>query len=300
MTIYKSDVDFELSPASLPDVSVPLPQKDWGAELSWVGMNAIELPVRVATVINGRKSVIHVPARADFHVNLESREARGIHMSRLYKLISDLVVEHELEFPLLERLTREALITHSGLSSRAKVAVKFELPLQRRSLKSDLLGWRSYPVTFTVVQDGNRQRHFLKTQILYSSTCPASTALAEQLQARTESSHFVATPHAQRSQAQVTVEVRRNLPAAELIDLIEGAVGTPVQTLVKRQDEQEFAKLNAENTMFCEDAARRIDRALSGHPEILDFKGQVTHFESLHPHDAVAVFQKRPETSGRG
>lgn len=290
-------MDFEFSPTSLPDVSVPHPQKDWGPELSWVGMNAIELPVRVATVINGKKSVIHVPARADFHVNLESRESRGIHMSRLYKLISDLVVEHDLDYTLLERLTRESLKTHAGLSTRARVSVKFELPLQRKSLKSGLLGWRSYPITMTVVQDGPRYRHFLKCQILYSSTCPASTALAEQLQFAEEKDKFVATPHAQRSQAQVTVELDRDLQPSELIDVLENAVGTPVQTLVKRQDEQEFAKLNAENTMFCEDAARRIYRALDRHSKIVDFKGQVQHFESLHPHDAIAVFQKRNSPS---
>ncbi|WP_205192559.1 GTP cyclohydrolase, FolE2/MptA family, partial [Burkholderia sp. LMG 13014] len=64
------------------------------------------------------------------------------------------------------------------------------------------------------------------------------------------------------------------------------ALGTPVQTAVKRADEQAFAVLNGENLMFVEDAARRVQAALDGRhasPHV-----HVRHLESLHPHDAVA------------
>ena len=66
---------------------------------------------------------------------------------------------------------------------------------------------------------------------------------------------------------------------------MENALGTPVQTAVKRADEQAFAALNGQNLMFVEDAARRIEVALADYkkPEV-----HVRHIESLHPHDAVA------------
>ena len=51
-----------------------------------------------------------------------------------------------------------------------------------------------------------------------------------------------------------------------LIDRVEQALGTPVQTVVKREDEQAFARLNGENLMFCEDAARRMAAALAADP----------------------------------
>ena len=73
-----------------------------------------------------------------------------------------------------------------------------------------------------------------------------------------------------------------------LLDAIEEALGTPVQTAVKREDEQAFAQLNAENLMFCEDAARRVAAALSSDARIERFDAEVSHFESLHAHDAVA------------
>ena len=78
------------------------------------------------------------------------------------------------------------------------------------------------------------------------------------------------------------------LPLLSLVDAVEAALGTPVQTAVKREDEQAFAELNAANLMFCEDAARRVAAALSGDERIERYEVRVAHFESLHPHDAVA------------
>jgi GTP cyclohydrolase I len=45
--------------------------------------------------------------------------------------------------------------------------------------------------------------------------------------------------------------------------------------------------------MFCEDAARRMQRALNDDERIADFWVRASHHESLHPHDAVAVASKR-------
>ncbi|MDQ2972095.1 MAG: GTP cyclohydrolase, FolE2/MptA family, partial [Pseudomonadota bacterium] len=78
----------------------------------------------------------------------------------------------------------------------------------------------------------------------------------------------------------------------ELIDAIEAAMRTPVQTAVRREDEQAFARLNAENPMFCEDAARRIRAALNADPRIADYRIVATHHESLHAHDAVTIASK--------
>ena len=102
---------------------------------------------------------------------------------------------------------------------------------------------------------------------------------------------MAATPHAQRSEAKVKVELRPQfdeLPLVALVDALEASLGTPVQTAVKREDEQAFAEANAANLMFCEDAARRVAAAVSADPRVARFDAVVTHGESLHPHDAVA------------
>jgi GTP cyclohydrolase I len=103
-----------------------------------------------------------------------------------------------------------------------------------------------------------------------------------------------ATPHSQRSRAEVRVRLAPSFgfPIVDLIDAIEAALQTPVQTAVKREDEQAFALLNGQNLMFCEDAARRIQSALADDERIADFWIRASHHESLHPHDAVAVATK--------
>jgi GTP cyclohydrolase I len=44
--------------------------------------------------------------------------------------------------------------------------------------------------------------------------------------------------------------------------------------------------------MFCEDAARRMQAALNEDERVADFWVRASHFESLHPHNAVAVAVK--------
>jgi GTP cyclohydrolase I len=105
------------------------------------------------------------------------------------------------------------------------------------------------------------------------------------------SDSLVAVPHAQRSEATCEFTLKSGQEPASaigLIDLMEQALGTAVQTAVKREDEQEFARMNALNLMFCEDAARKLKAALLRRQELSDFQIEVRHFESLHAHDVVA------------
>jgi len=151
----------------------------------------------------------------------------------------------------------------------------------------------------------------LKIDVTYSSTCPCSAALARQLIQQQFLEDFgntplqhedvltwlgsangiVATPHSQRSSAQLLIELdgdQPSLPITELIDNVEAALGTAVQTAVKRADEQAFALANGQNLMFCEDAARRLNLALKRSDAVNAFHLKVIHAESLHAHDAVA------------
>ena len=173
-------------------------------------------------------------------------------------------------------------------------------------------GWKRYPLVIEAELLEGHLHLALRFAVEYSSTCPASAALSRQLNAERFAADFAAarplstavvhdwlaserglaaTPHAQRSRADIRVELKpafEVLPVTALIDAVEAALATPVQTAVKREDEQAFAELNAANLMFCEDAARRVAAALSHDPRVLRFDATVSHLESLHAHDAVA------------
>lgn len=296
---------------AMPDVASD-PRADPAGVLDWVGMDEIEMPVLFAGSADHPQQI---SARVAAFVNLNRPDARGIHMSRLYLHIDRHLSAEPLAPAALRRLLRDFLDSHEGLSDRALLRVRFNHLVRRAALASEHSGWRSYPVEITARMDDAQFTLELGIEVMYSSTCPASAALARQLIQERFASEFasdapcareavlawlgstrgiVATPHSQRSSAKVRVNLAPGFefPIVELIDLVERALQTPVQTAVKRADEQEFALRNGQNLMFCEDAARRIQRALDGDERIADFWLRAAHYESLHPHDAVAVATK--------
>ncbi len=300
-------------PRHLPDVAFD--PAALARPLDWVGMSNIALPLRV---VSGQDAIT-VPASVDVSVDLRDATARGIHMSRLYLELQHAFASETVTPAGLRRVLQTLVDTQGGLSTRARLVLRYEHLMLRSALASEHAGWKRYPVEIDASLIDGHLRLGLRFAVEYSSTCPASAALSRQLNAERFAQDFAdarplssavhewlaserglaATPHAQRSRADVRVELRHafeELPLAALVDAVEEALGTPVQTAVKREDEQAFARLNADNLMFCEDAARRVAAALSSDPRVERFEAQVSHFESLHAHDAVA----RVSGEGRG
>lgn len=285
---------------SLPDIAAqnsPLHQP-----LDWVGMQGIALPV----LLQG----MPLAGRCDAGVSLEDCTARGIHMSRLY-LALEALENRELQPGSLRHVLQLFLDSHTGLSERAFLDLSGELLLKRPALVSPLAGWKAYPLRLLARLDGHGFHVELRLEVGYSSTCPCSAALARQLiQARFRedftgqvlehaavlewlgsSEGILATPHSQRSVARLHLHLDAGLaqvPVREIIDRAEQALGTALQTAVKRADEQAFALANGQNLMFCEDAARRLHTGFAGAQGIAAFSLEVVHAESLHAHDAVA------------
>jgi GTP cyclohydrolase I len=285
---------------TLPDVAAQISRQ--ALPLDWVGMCGIALPV----LIGGHR----LQAMADAGVSLDDREARGIHMSRLY-LVLETLETTELSPELLHRILRQFLDSHEGSSHAASLTIHTDLLLKRPALISPLAGWKRYPISIEASLKNAMFHVELRIQVPYSSTCPCSAALARQSIQQQFVDDFanktlehaeilawlgspngiVATPHSQRSTATLTLRLNNEiekLPLQSFIDAAEAALGTAVQTAVKRADEQAFALANGQNLMFCEDAARRLTTALAK-PSLIDaLTVRVVHAESLHAHDAVA------------
>lgn len=286
--------------ATLPDVAAQNSHQT--LQLDWVGMCGIALPV----LLDGQR----VQAKVDAGVSLDDGASRGIHMSRLF-LALEMLESETLTPALLCQLLERFLDSHEGLSQNAYVSIHADYLLKRAALISPVAGWKAYPISILASIKNGMFHVELKIDVAYSSTCPCSAALARQLIQDQFASDFadstlkfdavhhwlgsangiVATPHSQRSTAHLHVQLDRfapGLPIIELIDQAEAALGTAVQTAVKRADEQAFALANGQNLMFCEDAARRLHGALRENARLEGFDIKVVHAESLHAHDAVA------------
>lgn len=294
----------------LPDINQSSPV-DCHLPLDRVGMEGIALPV----LIEGQT----VACLVDAYVDIAAPQVRGIHMSRLYLSLESLT-RNELCHQTIQECLESFLASHEGLSSKSFLRLSGKLPVFRPAISSQNGGWRLYPFTIEASIEQGRFACSLETTITYSSTCPCSAALARQLIEEAFSARFPqglvsasmvsewlrttdgvpATPHSQRSYAHVKVHPLPSTSLSlmrQLIDTVESSLGTPVQTAVKREDEQAFALANGQNLMFCEDAARRIVRAVSRIGLLDAAHIKVVHAESLHAHDAVAFATWKPEVA---
>lgn len=268
------------------------------AGISWVGMSKIQSFI----IDNDRQ----VPVELDLFVNLLPGH-RGIHMSRLYQLQMDAVLGKKVSAQQLQNVLIQSIVSQEGISTQAKIKMSFQSLLSTKSLKSNIEGFRSYPVEITAEVDKNGVFKLMtKFIITYSSTCPQSSKLSKEffkdqqlnpteLQQWYESDQiFPATPHAQRSHMTVELAVNSGseLKIAEWIQQIENCLQTSVQTAVKKADEMEFARLNAANTMFCEDAVRKVALFLDLNSSIEGYRLTADHLESLHPHNATSQIIK--------
>lgn len=295
----------------LPDVTSQ-PDKNLNPRLplEWVGMEKIGLPIKM---VLSKGSHVTVNANADVFVSLDT-SAKGIHMSRLYLKLKALLANQAVTLDSLNDLLDAMLRSHVGISESAKVRLVFDIPLKKKALLSENYGYQLYAVELTHQVQGGVIETNLNITIPYSSTCPCSSSLANQLNAEsfadafsedvlnksdviewlTSASSSLATPHNQRSYAYLKMTLAKGswINIDDFVLQAEAAIGTPVQTAVKREDEQEFARLNGDNLMFCEDAARKVKGFLDAQSNISDYWFKVEHQESLHAHNAVVIDRK--------
>lgn len=296
----------------MPDVAANQAAQ-FNETLDWVGMSRIALPL---TINDQNLGNYNAHTFVETYVDLANPEVKGIHMSRLYLLLAEFSKQKILTVDSLKSFLNDKLISHEDISSQTCLQIDFDYLINQPALKSEYSGWKDYPISIKAQSNGEHVSIELGVKVPYSSTCPCSAALSRQLMQQAFSEDFadtdsvdkntveqwlrsdrgsVATAHSQRSYANVLVTLNNqldDLPISELIQIIEDALQTAVQTAVKREDEQEFARLNGANQMFCEDAARRLKNALGQQEKYSDFWVRIEHIESLHAHDAVSVVTK--------
>lgn len=278
--------DFTVTPEykeTLPDLQNGPAALIRGAQrpIQHVGISNFRLPIRFHTRHNGD---LTLETSVTGTVSLEA-EKKGINMSRIMRSFYE-YAEKTFSFEVIEA----ALDAYKAdlESIDARIQMRFSFPVKVESLRSGLAGYQYYDIALELVEAEGVRRKIMHLDYVYASTCPCSLELSEHAR---QFRGQLATPHSQRSVARLSVEVKDGdcLWFEDLIDHCRRAVPTETQVMVKREDEQAFAELNAANPIFVEDAARLFSEALMGDPRIGDFRVVASHQESLHSHDAVSV-----------
>ncbi len=284
--------DFEVDDAykaTMPDLQNGPASLIRGAQqqIQHVGISNFRLPIRFHTRDNGD---LTLETSVTGTVSLEA-EKKGINMSRIMRTFYK-HAEETFSFEVIER----ALDAYkSDLESfDARIQMRFSFPMKVQSLRSGLEGYQYYDIALELVESAGVRKKIVHLDYVYSSTCPCSLELSEHAR---QFRGQLATPHSQRSVARISVLLENGgdvLWFEDLIDRARAAVPTETQVMVKREDEQAFAELNAANPIFVEDAARLFTEQLQLDTRISDFRVIASHQESLHSHDAVSVLTEGP------
>jgi len=269
---------------SLPDLQNGPSSLIRGAkqQIQHVGISNFRLPLRVQTRDNGP---LTLETSVTGTVSLEA-DKKGINMSRIMRSFYK-HAEETFSFEVIEAALDDYKADLESFDAR--IQMRFSFPLKVDSLRSGLAGYQYYDIALELVERGGVRQKIMHLDYVYSSTCPCSLELSEHARATRGQ---LATPHSQRSVARVSVELDADADVLWFEDLIEAcrrAIPTETQVMVKREDEQAFAELNAANPIFVEDAARLFCAALQADHRIGDFRIIASHQESLHSHDAVSV-----------
>ncbi|MEP5729240.1 MAG: GTP cyclohydrolase FolE2 [Sulfitobacter sp.] len=274
---------------SLPDLQNGPSSLIRGArqQIQHVGISNFRLPIRFHTRDNGDLSL---ETSITGSVSLEA-DKKGINMSRIMRSFYK-HSEQTFSFEVIEAALDDY---KSDLESMdARIQMRFSFPMKIESLRSGLSGYQYYDVALELIEKNGERQKIIHLDYVYSSTCPCSLELSEHAR---ETRGQLATPHSQRSVARISVVIDSDTDCLwyeDLIDACRRAVPTETQVMVKREDEQAFAELNAANPIFVEDAARLFCEQLQNEARVGDFRVIASHQESLHSHDAISILTDGP------
>lgn len=286
------DPDFQADEAyraTLPDLQNGPASLIVGAKtrIEHVGISNFRLPIRYRTRVGGD---LTLETSVTGTVSLDAGK-KGINMSRVMRSFYA-HAEQRFSFEVISAALDDYK-DHLD-SFDARLMMRFSFPTRIESLRSGLSGWQYYDIGLEIVDTAGARLKVIHLDYVYSSTCPCSLELSEHAR-RTRGQ--LATPHSQRSVARISVvlnEAGGLLWFEDLIDIARAAVPTETQVMVKREDEQAFAELNAAHPIFVEDAVRAFAGGLLADPRVGDFRVVASHQESLHSHDAVALLTEGP------
>jgi len=252
-----------------------------------VGISNFRLPIKYHTREQGE---IVIATSVTGSVSLDA-EKKGINMSRIMRSFYKYANE-TFSFEVIDAALSDYKTDLESLDAR--IQMRFSFPMKKQSLRSGLMGYQYYDIALELVEKAGKRTKIVHFDYVYSSTCPCSLELSEHARRKRNQ---LATPHSQRSVARISVVVNEDedcLWFEDLVDHCNEAVPTETQVMVKREDEQAFAELNAANPIFVEDAARLFCEVLRKDKRIGDFRIIASHQESLHSHDAVSILTEGP------
>lgn len=248
-----------------------------GIAIKRVGIRGLSLPTLVSVKSSGHT---RVSATIDMSVDLP-REFRGTHMSRFVALLGEWqdrpFGRQEIE-KLLTAAKRRFGSTSAFISVRFKYYVEKQAPVSRTPFHMD------YNCLFEGELDGDALVFHLGVEVPVLTLCPCSKEIAE------------AGAHSQRAAVRALLQndYGRIVWIEDLVAMLEGQGSTPVYPFLKRADEKLLTETAYANPKFVEDVVRDAVLELSKLDHVPWFRVECESFESIHNHNAYAMYETPP------
>ena len=260
-----------------------------GIPIDFVGIHGMRLPLQIREKNGGIQEVM-VEATGTVSLNASNR---GVNLSRilrtLYKSKDDIFDINKVE-EVLRNYQKDINTFDAHLLLNFKYRVWQNSLRSRKENGSPEGGWQYYNVTFDCNLDVTGEfKKIMWVDFIYSSSCCCSAALTEHA-ALTRGVYGI--PHSQRSIARLGLEFNDIVWIEDVIKYCRTALTTETLVFCKREDEQAFSEANGAQPKFVEDAIRYLANELNQYENITDYKLTVSHNESLHNHNAIAVITK--------
>ena len=276
---------------SMPD----LQNSDFvGIPIDFVGIHNIRLPLKIREK-NGDTQEVMVSVTGTVSLDASNR---GVNLSRilrtLYKSKDDIFDINKVE-EVLKNYQKDINTLD------AHILMNFQYRIWQDSLRSKKDdgtpegGWQYYDVTFDCNLDVTGEfKKIMWVQFNYASACPCSTELSHHAALNRG---IYGIPHSQRSVARIGLEFDNIIWIEDVIDMCRNALTTETLVFCKREDEQAFAEANGAQPKFVEDAIRYLADEINNCEDVTDYKLIISHNESLHNHNAIAVITKGKKDS---
>ncbi len=242
-----------------------------GLPLEEVGVRGV--PARLA-IVDGEGELPPALVHLALSVSL-APERRGAHLSRLGEAVWD----WGGRLPLGELPERCADLARRLEADAARIEGDFPLVLERRAPVSRATGWVEVRAGFRAAWSASGTRLVQRLEASVATLCPCSKAISEN------------GAHNQRCRVSVELETAAPVAFLGLLEAIESSGSCRLFPVLKRADEKWVTEAAYARPAFVEDVARDVVRALAPLPGRC--RVAVQSQESIHPHDAYAVAERR-------
>jgi GTP cyclohydrolase I len=236
-----------------------------------VGVRGVRYPLQLRI----GKAELSTVAEWDLDVALPA-EQKGTHMSRFVAWLDGLDAPIDAAALRLRTLAMlEKLHADAG-----RIEARFPFFLRKRAPVSGVESLLEYQGRWIAEAKAGEVAVWAEVVVPVKSLCPCSKEISDY------------GAHNQRSHVTIRVELKQEIPWAELVRFAEDSASSEIWPMLKRADEKWVTERAYENPKFVEDLVRDVALRLNADARIGRYVVDVENFESIHAHSAVARIER--------